>query len=219
MHRGSPQTEGGKVPTVYTILLPVNDNEDYTTEARHLDWIEKQISLYGGRINRLPSTKIFRADLNGKVYETRVIPIEIIAASASASPNWCVVIASKIAQRLSRRQVFVLMRQSYMPDDNDVHILSPEEQGDWQIYPSSEANIGTLTPREIEVLRLIAKGLSNRQIAEGIGRSRHTIENHAHNIYVKLQVENRTEATYVALRAGLVTDEIDETIHDEQLPI
>jgi predicted ATPase/DNA-binding CsgD family transcriptional regulator len=56
-----------------------------------------------------------------------------------------------------------------------------------------------MTPRELEVLRLLAAGKSNRQIAEAIFLSSRTVERHVANIYRKIDVHNRSEATAYAL--------------------
>ncbi len=61
-----------------------------------------------------------------------------------------------------------------------------------------------LTPREIEVLRLVADGLSNAQIAERIGRTEGTVKVHLKNILQKLDVKDRTEAVTTALRRGFI---------------
>ncbi len=61
-----------------------------------------------------------------------------------------------------------------------------------------------LTPRECEVLRLVARGLSNREIAETTTLSRLTIESHTRNIYRKLAVGSRTEAVFEARSMGLL---------------
>jgi DNA-binding NarL/FixJ family response regulator len=61
-----------------------------------------------------------------------------------------------------------------------------------------------LTPRETEILQLIAKGLSNRAAAEALGLSRATIRTHLEHIYAKLDVSNRTEAVTEAIRRGLI---------------
>jgi DNA-binding CsgD family transcriptional regulator len=60
-----------------------------------------------------------------------------------------------------------------------------------------------LTPREVEVLRLVAAGQSNRAIAEELSLSAKTIENHLTNAYSKLGVDNRAAATAFAVRHGL----------------
>jgi DNA-binding NarL/FixJ family response regulator len=59
-----------------------------------------------------------------------------------------------------------------------------------------------LTPRELEVLRLLAEGLSNKAIAGTLGVSPRTINFHLDNLYAKLGVVSRTEAAVYALRQG-----------------
>ena len=60
-----------------------------------------------------------------------------------------------------------------------------------------------LTERETEVLRLVAKGLSYRQIAERLVLSHRTVQNHVQNTLGKLQLHNRVELTRYALQNGL----------------
>ncbi|MFO7696379.1 MAG: response regulator transcription factor [Anaerolineae bacterium] len=62
----------------------------------------------------------------------------------------------------------------------------------------------SLTDRELEVLRLAAQGLSNRDIAEKLYVSPRTIQSHMANIFGKLQVGSRTEAVMVGLRRGWI---------------
>ncbi len=62
-----------------------------------------------------------------------------------------------------------------------------------------------LTPREIEVLCLLAQGLSNHQIARELGLSVRTVEAHLTHIYSKLDVGSRTEAALLAQRKGWLT--------------
>jgi DNA-binding NarL/FixJ family response regulator len=61
-----------------------------------------------------------------------------------------------------------------------------------------------LTPRELEVLRLVADGLSNAQVAERIGRAEGTVKVHLKSILQKLEVHDRTEAVTTALRRGFI---------------
>jgi NarL family two-component system response regulator LiaR len=67
---------------------------------------------------------------------------------------------------------------------------------------------GDLTPRETEVLRLLARGLSNREIGAALRVGEETVKTHVTNLLGKLQVENRRQATVQALKRGLV--ELDE---------
>jgi DNA-binding NarL/FixJ family response regulator len=61
-----------------------------------------------------------------------------------------------------------------------------------------------LTRREMDVLRLVAGGLSNRQVAKDLGLSAGTVKVHVSNILGKLNVSTRTEAAVWAVRTGLV---------------
>lgn len=61
-----------------------------------------------------------------------------------------------------------------------------------------------LTDRELEVLRLVAKGLSNRDVAGQLAISENTVKNHVRNILEKLQLHSRMEAVMYAVRAKLV---------------
>ena len=61
-----------------------------------------------------------------------------------------------------------------------------------------------LTPRETEVLSLVAKGLSNAEVAERIGRTEGTVKVHLKNILQKLGANDRTEAVTTALRRGFI---------------
>ena len=60
-----------------------------------------------------------------------------------------------------------------------------------------------LSPRELEVLRLVAAGESNSQIARRLGLSTHTVERHVANLYRKIGARGRADATAYALRNGL----------------
>ncbi len=62
----------------------------------------------------------------------------------------------------------------------------------------------TLSERELDVLRLAARGLTNKQISRDLTISDRTVQNHLANIYAKLQVASRTEAVTVALQRGLI---------------
>ncbi|MBU2611855.1 MAG: response regulator transcription factor, partial [Chloroflexi bacterium] len=69
--------------------------------------------------------------------------------------------------------------------------------------PGDSEILSALTPREVQVLRLIARGLDNTAIAQELFLTKRTVQNHISNIYGKLGVASRTEAALLALRHGL----------------
>jgi len=83
------------------------------------------------------------------------------------------------------------------------------EHGFTSLRPAPEprpvAAAEAFTPREREVLALLARGLSNRDIADALDISAHTAKFHVNSILQKLGVERRTEAVVRAARMGLVT--------------
>jgi two-component system, NarL family, response regulator LiaR len=69
---------------------------------------------------------------------------------------------------------------------------------------SDQSAVEALTEREMDVLKLAAKGLSNREIADELIVSPRTVQSHMANIFGKLQVGSRTEAVMVGLRQGWI---------------
>ncbi len=62
----------------------------------------------------------------------------------------------------------------------------------------------SLSEREVEVLQLVAKGMSNKEIGAGLYIAEYTVKNHLKRIYVKLGVTDRTEAAMVAAQRGII---------------
>jgi two-component system, NarL family, response regulator YdfI len=71
--------------------------------------------------------------------------------------------------------------------------------------PLSQAAKVTLTSREMEILRGVAKGHTTKRLASDIGLAVPSIETHLHNIFRKLSAVNRGEAVSTALKLGLIT--------------
>ncbi len=74
--------------------------------------------------------------------------------------------------------------------------------------PASPARPGGLTRREVEILRLVAEGHSNSQLARMLWVTEQTVKFHLSNVYRKLGVANRTEASRWAQVNGLLDDEL-----------
>jgi DNA-binding NarL/FixJ family response regulator len=81
-------------------------------------------------------------------------------------------------------------------DDGEPHVGTPPSgtRGRWP---------GGLTAREAEVLRLVAAGKTNREIAAALFLSEKTVERHLGNIFTKIAVSSRAAATAFALRQGI----------------
>ena len=80
-------------------------------------------------------------------------------------------------------------------------MLSPILPGEG---PESDPSEQVLSPREIEVLRMAAEGLGNKEIASRLGISDHTVKFHISSIFAKLGASSRTEAVTVGIRQGLI---------------
>jgi two-component system, NarL family, response regulator LiaR len=68
--------------------------------------------------------------------------------------------------------------------------------------PSGEVSV--LSPRELDVLRLIAEGLGNKEIADKLEISLSTVKTHIEDILARLKVSDRTQAAVKAVRQGLL---------------
>jgi len=69
---------------------------------------------------------------------------------------------------------------------------------------SERTHRSSLSPRELEILELLSKGLTNKEIGQAFGISKHTVRNHINNITQKLDVTDRTEAASVAMKQGII---------------
>jgi DNA-binding NarL/FixJ family response regulator len=70
--------------------------------------------------------------------------------------------------------------------------------------PTEQVPAPRLTDREIEVLKLVARGMNNRDIAKELFISENTVKNHVRNILEKLQIHSRMEAVMIAVRENLI---------------
>ncbi len=86
------------------------------------------------------------------------------------------------------------------PKEPPLHGNVPRAKSD----PEPSPRLATLTARELEVLRLIGKGMSRNEIAAALSRSAKTIDGHQERILKKLGVNTRAEAMRFAIREGLV---------------
>ena len=84
-------------------------------------------------------------------------------------------------------------------------VLHPDTLAVAATLPPSDTDANrNLTPRELEVVDMIAEGLSNHAIARRLGISRHTVKFHVASVLAKLRASSRTKAVMIAVRRGLV---------------
>nr|WP_277922584.1 response regulator transcription factor [Coleofasciculus sp. FACHB-1120] len=80
--------------------------------------------------------------------------------------------------------------------------LLPLKESSARRLPASP--IQALTPREIEVLGMLALGMGNKNIAKHLSISEHTVKFHVSSIFQKLNASSRTEAVTLGARLGLI---------------
>jgi len=107
-----------------------------------------------------------------------------------------------------RKQVMEAIRgtvegKSYLDPNVTGKILN--QTANQQVQPSAKIT-NELTNREEEVLRLMARGLTNSEIAKQIFLSEGTVRNHVSSIFSKLSVTDRTQAVIIAIKHGLDQD-------------
>ncbi|MGJ7612266.1 MULTISPECIES: LuxR C-terminal-related transcriptional regulator [unclassified Variovorax] len=108
---------------------------------------------------------------------------------------------SPMDSRIARRIVGSIAASARTRSIEPIRVQAPPPGA---AQPAGKSGPGLLSPRELKVLRLIAQGWSNRQIAEAVYLSVNTIEFHAKSIYRKLSVKSRTQAVHEATQHGLL---------------
>jgi DNA-binding NarL/FixJ family response regulator len=91
-----------------------------------------------------------------------------------------------------------------LPEEADVVVDEAAVRAGARMDFAAPNGDGALTPRELSVLRLVALGMGNKQIAGELGISTHTVKYHLASLLAKLGVHSRTEAVTIGLRKGLV---------------
>ena len=113
-----------------------------------------------------------------------------------------------VADAVTRRRLAALVKA-----DPDIVLVAEAEQADVVVServiataaPATVPREGAaLTPRELDVLRLVAHGLGNKEIAAELALSTHTVKYHLASVLAKLGVRSRTEAVSRGIRTGLL---------------
>jgi len=142
----------------------------------------------------------YRGSVNlGPYLERITVPTLVIQRRFADSPPLELEVAERIAQaRLVSVDAPGPVREIWRDEETDA---VEEFLGVSQEWPTVESS---LTPRETEILTLIAKGCSNRKIAEGLVLSERTVARHVANIYQRLNIHGRAAVTAFALQHRLI---------------
>jgi two-component system, NarL family, response regulator len=143
--------------------------------------------------------------------------IEILGAILAAEADARVLVLSSFANEEEVYRAMKAGAKGYLLKDADsdelLSVVDKVLQGGQHVPPSLRSMIAgraatpDLTPRETEVLGLMVKGLTNKEIAAIIGASQNTVRNHTIKVFEKLEVADRAEATSAALQRGIIIPE------------
>jgi DNA-binding NarL/FixJ family response regulator len=214
------------VSAAHEIVLVVDDDEDFRTYMRllleragfevveaadadeTLDAVEERdpdLVLLDVRLPRVSGYELYRM-LRDRIGES--VPILFVSGDRTEAYD-------RVAGLLLGADDYVV--KPFDPDELLARIRrSVRQQSEFDLTAASERDaIEILTPRENEVLRLLALGSSSAEIAQELVISPRTVGTHVQHILAKLGVENRTQAAAHAFRAGLVRPEVEAHAVDD----
>jgi len=171
----------------------------------------REIQNLAGHIDAL-QTDVLVADLDGESSFPAGwnLPVPVVALADKPNPGWTAqALRSGVKGILPRDADAEAIRAAILAAYSGLVLLSADTSrglADSVRLPSAttEIPLEQLTPRELEVLAMLSEGLGNRQIADRLGVSDHTIKFHISSILDKLGVSTRTEAVTAGLRIGLI---------------
>ena len=179
--------------------------EEGTADSLELTWqglVGRGNAFWGARVGMLQAVTWFAAGCVEKALSrfdevlASAFPAEMVRTIVDVAPE----VGALIAARRGRGDLDGAMA-AYLGR------LAEAFEDSWQgveVRPASEAPVDNpLTTREVEVLKLIAEGQSNKTIAQALSVSPETVKSHVKNIFLKLEVENRMLAVSRAQRLKL----------------
>lgn len=147
-----------------------------------------------GRIKRLPVTVMRPSPPRIVMLTAHNLQAEVLAAMSSGANAYCLKSADPELLLAAIRAAAV--GSAYLDPQIAHHVLGA--------IRTPEAASSPLTPRELEVLRLIAEGQGNKEVARSLSISISTVKYHVQDILEKLSASDRTQAAVKALRQGLL---------------
>jgi len=211
-----------------TVLL-IDDHQVVRQGLRDFLEVQEGIAIVGEASSGEEGVHLARELIPDVVLMDLVMPgidgVEATRQIKAASPHTRVIVLTSFADD---NKVFPAIKAgaiSYLLKDVSpeelAHAIRAAQRNEAVLHPevaarlmqefsaprSDEAPVEQLTPRELEVLRLIARGKSNKEIADALIVSEKTVKTHVSNILSKLHLADRTQAAIYALRKRIVAME------------
>jgi two-component system, NarL family, response regulator LiaR len=179
------------------VVGEASDGREALTKARELAPDVVLMDLLMPEMDGIAATAAIRRELP----ETEVLALTSVLEDASVVGA---VRAGAIGYLLKDTQAEALCRAIKAAAEGQVQ-LTPKAAARLMQAVSGPESPEALTERETVVLRLLAQGYSNKQIARSLNNTEKTIKTHVSRILSKLGVQSRTHATLYAIRTGLVS--------------
>ena len=187
----------------FEVVGEASNGEEALAMARELGPDVVLMDLLMPVMDGISATEKIRAELP----DVEVIALTSVLEDASVTGA---VKAGAIGYLLKDTDSEELSRAIKAAAEGRVH-LAPQAAARLMREVRGPENPEALTDRETEVLKLVARGKANKQIASGLYVSEKTVKAHVSSILMKLGVRSRTQAALYAVRAGLVSiDELGE---------
>jgi DNA-binding NarL/FixJ family response regulator len=180
--------------------------------------VDPELAVVGEADNGRQALQLFRQKQPDVVLMDLRLPdmsgVEVTAALCREFPKARVMILTSHDQEEDIFRAFQAGAMGYLLKDVQVEVLEKAIKsvaaGHKHVPPeiaralADHGKGSDLTGRELEVLQMLVKGLSNREIGKALGFSENTAKFHVKNILAKLQVSDRTEAATVAWQRGIL---------------
>jgi two-component system, NarL family, response regulator LiaR len=181
------------------VVGEAENGEDAARLARRLEPDVVVMDLVMPVMDGVEATRVIRRELP----DTQVVALTSVLEDASVTGA---VRAGAIGYLLKNTGSDELCRAIKAAAEGQVQ-LAPEAAVRLMREVSAPKDPQALTERETDVLKLIARGMANRQIARSLYIGEKTVKTHVSNILLKLGVNSRTQAALYAARTGLVSPE------------
>lgn len=163
----------------------------------HLEIYQPDILVWDVALNNITDSHVL-----SEVIEAEIPVIALLSDESQASDLWQLGVRGLLPQNTDAEHMIVAMQAL----SSDMAVIDQAIVEQLQIGGNTafETLPEALTQRELEVLHLLAEGLSNKAIAFQLGISDHTVKFHVTAIMTKLSAQSRTEAVVRATRLGLI---------------